>query len=106
MSSSPDSTERRNKDSQEKESGSATLTRLYREAAPYLALGVQLAATVVIMFYVGYWADDHFGTKPWFMIVGLMLGVTAGFYNFFKTVSELGKKVDASVHREEHPGKK
>lgn len=92
MSSSDDSTEKGKKDSQQSESGFATFARLYRDAAPYLVLGVQLAATVVIMFYVGYWADDHFGTKPWLMIVGLTLGAIAGFYNFFKTVTELGKK--------------
>lgn len=100
MSSLHDSTEGRNKDTQQSESASATFARLYRDAAPYLALGVQLAATVVIMFYVGYWADDHFGTKPWLMLVGLTLGAIAGFYNFFKTVTELGKKESASGGQE------
>jgi F0F1-type ATP synthase assembly protein I len=74
------------------ESGFGTFARLYRDAAPYLALGVQLAATVVIMFYAGKWADEYFGTAPWLMIVGLAVGAVAGFYNFFKTVIDLGTK--------------
>lgn len=72
--------------------GFSTFARLYRDAGPYLALGVQLAATVVIMFYVGKWADEYFDTKPWLMIVGLAIGAGAGMYNFFRTVIDLGKK--------------
>jgi ATP synthase protein I len=72
--------------------GFSTFARLYRDAGPYLALGVQLAATVVIMFYVGKWADEYFDTEPWLMIVGLAIGAGAGFYNFFRTVIDLGKK--------------
>lgn len=73
-------------------SGLKTFTQLYRDAAPYLALGVQLAATVVITFYAGKWADGLLGTSPWLMILGLILGAAAGLYNFFKTVIDLGKK--------------
>jgi len=81
-----------------KRSGGAfvSFSRMYRDAAPYLALGIQLAATVIILFYVGYWADDYFGTQPWLMIAGLAAGVAAGFYNFFRTVVDLGKKADDS----------
>jgi F0F1-type ATP synthase assembly protein I len=72
--------------------GFTTFSRIYREAAPYLTLGIQLAATVVVMFYLGYWGDEYFGTKPWLMITGLALGVAAGFYSFFKTIIDLGKE--------------
>ena len=44
------------------------------------------------MFFAGSWADEQFGTKPWLMIGGLALGAGAGFYNFFRTVADLGKK--------------
>jgi ATP synthase protein I len=92
MDSSGNSTEKENRQSGRTGGSIASFTRLYREAAPYLALGVQLAATVVIMFYLGYWADDYLETRPWLMLVGLVIGSAAGFYNFFKTVSDLGKK--------------
>ena len=80
------------KQSQNNSGAFGTFARIYRDAAPYLALGIQLAATVIILFYVGYWADDYFGTRPWLMIAGLAVGVITGFYNFFKTVIDLGKK--------------
>lgn len=97
MESSDESPGSTGKNVQQDGSGGGSFARLYRDAAPYLALGVQLAATVVIMFYAGKWADGYFGTSPWLMIVGLMLGAIAGLYNFFKTVIDLGKKESAEV---------
>ena len=61
---------------------------------PFLTLGLQLAVSVVAMFFLGRWLDQKFGTEPWLMIVGLALGATAGFINFFKTVITLGKEQD------------
>lgn len=63
----------------------------YRDFAPYLALGFQLGASVVLFFLIGYWIDNHFGTGPTFKLVGLFLGTVGGLIKFFKTVSELGK---------------
>ncbi len=58
---------------------------------PFLTLGLQLAISVVAMFFVGRWLDQQFGTEPWLMIVGLAIGTAAGFINFFKTVLALGQ---------------
>ncbi len=60
--------------------------------APYLTLGAQLAATVVVFFFIGKYADEYFGTKPWLMIVMIMVGVIGGMIKFFRTVIELSKK--------------
>lgn len=68
------------------------LVKAYREAMPYLAIGIQMAAIVVIMFLVGKWADEKFNSYPWLMIVGVVFGISAGFYHFFKQTSELIKK--------------
>ncbi len=62
--------------------------------APYLTLGVQLAITVVAFFFIGKYGDEYFGTKPWLMIVLIMIGVIGGMIKFFRTVIELGKKED------------
>ena len=63
-----------------------------KDASPYLTLGIQLAITVVIFFFLGKYADDYFGTKPWLMITAVLLGAVGGLIKFFKTVIELGKK--------------
>lgn len=52
----------------------------------YLGLGLQLAATVTIMVFIGVWLDGKFKTQPVFTIIFSFLGVISGLYNFIKTV--------------------
>jgi ATP synthase protein I len=61
---------------------------------PYLTLGLQLAITVVVFFFIGRWLDGKFGTDPWLMLAGLALGVTGGLTAFLKKVIALGKEED------------
>ena len=65
-----------------------------RELGPFLTLGLQLAITVVVFFFLGQWVDRKLGTEPWFMLVGLVMGVAGGFVKFFRTASQLGKESD------------
>lgn len=65
---------------------------VYREYGPYLTLGIQLAAAVVIFLVVGVWADSRLGTSPLFTLLGLLLGSAGGFIKFFRTVSQLDHK--------------
>lgn len=64
----------------------------YVEIGPYLGLGVQLAASIVLMFFLGYWLDGKFGTSPLLTIIFSFLGGFAGIYNVIKTVLELNRK--------------
>jgi F0F1-type ATP synthase assembly protein I len=70
-----------------------------RELGPFLTLGLQLAITVVAFFFLGRWIDGKLGTEPWFMLLGLAIGVTGGFIKFFRTASALGK---ASNRKADH----
>ena len=45
-----------------------------------MALGVAL----------GWWLDKELGTKPWLLLAGSLLGMTSGFYHFFKVVLRRG----------------
>lgn len=65
---------------------------VYREYGPYLTLGIQLAAAVVIFLVAGVWADSKLGTSPLFTLLGLLLGSAGGFIKFFRTVSQLDQK--------------
>ena len=62
------------------------------QAAPYLGLGIQLAATIVIMLFIGKWIDDKFHTGSIWTLVFALVGGGAGLYNFIKTVLNLEKK--------------
>ena len=34
----------------------------------------------------GLWLDGRWGTRPWLAVIGVVLGIAAGFYNFFRVV--------------------
>jgi F0F1-type ATP synthase assembly protein I len=61
--------------------------RALREAAPYLGIGVTLAATMGLFVGVGYWADKRLGSEPTGLIAGGVLGIAVALYQFFRTVS-------------------
>ena len=72
------------------------LSKSLKEVGPYLGLGSQLAATIILMFFLGRWLDNQFNTYPILLIVFSFLGGSAGIYNFIKTVLQLNnKKKDA-----------
>jgi ATP synthase protein I len=74
--------------------------RWSREFGPYLTLGLQLALSVVVCFFVGRWLDGWLGTSPWLMIAGLALGIVGGFLQFFRTVIGLGKVEDEKAEQQ------
>jgi F0F1-type ATP synthase assembly protein I len=79
-------------DEEKKEKAFQSIGRAVREIAPYSGLGLQLAVTVVLFWFIGKMIDEHYGTQPLWMIVGAMVGIAVGMYNFIKSVIELGKK--------------
>jgi len=68
------------------------LSKTYQDIGPYLGLGTQLAATMVLMFFFGRWLDEYFETEPWLTISFAFFGGFASVYNFIKTVLLLNKK--------------
>jgi len=69
-----------------------SLTKTYRDVGPYLGLGTQLAATIVIMLFIGKWLDEKFEIFPALTIGLSFFGGFAGIYNFIKSVLNLNEK--------------
>lgn len=65
--------------------------QVYRDLAPYLTLGFQLAAAVIFFFLIGWWLDTRYDTSPWFKLAGLLVGSVGGMIKFFRSVSALNK---------------
>ncbi len=70
----------------------AQVAEAYRKAGPYLDASWQLAGSTGVWTFIGYWLDRHFGTKPWLLVAGSVLGMSLGFYLFFRALIRLGKK--------------
>jgi F0F1-type ATP synthase assembly protein I len=71
-----------------KKSSRSTMQQL----APYMGLGLQLAAAMVAFGAFGWWLDSRFDTSPWLLIVGLLLGATGGMIHLVRTAVRSGKK--------------
>ncbi len=66
-----------------------TRSSVMRQLAPYMVLGTQLAAAVLVLGGAGWLIDDHFATDPWGLVIGLCVGSVVGFYQFLKNVQQL-----------------
>ena len=64
----------------------------YREVGPYLGLGTQLAASIVLMFFLGRWLDQKFETEPALTIIFSFIGGFGGVYNFIRAVLNINEK--------------
>lgn len=64
----------------------------YRDAAPFLSLGIQLAAAVVFFFLIGWWLDNRMVTSPIFKLIGLVVGFVGGMIKFLRSAAEMSKK--------------
>jgi F0F1-type ATP synthase assembly protein I len=64
----------------------------YKNVGPYLGLGTQLAAAIILMFFLGRWLDTKFNSTPLMILICSFIGGFAGIYNFIKTVLQLNQK--------------
>ncbi len=69
-----------------------SLAKTYSDVGPYLGLGTQLAATIILMFFLGKWLDEKFEIFPALTIGLSFFGGFAGIYNFIKSVLNLNEK--------------
>jgi F0F1-type ATP synthase assembly protein I len=47
-------------------------------------VGLQFAATIIVFLFAGQWLDKRLGTTPWLLIVGVVVGASAGFYALYR----------------------
>lgn len=53
----------------------------------YGGVGFQLIGCIFAGVLGGNWLDEHWGTAPWLLLVGALLGIGIGFYNLFRIVT-------------------
>lgn len=68
------------------------IAKSFRDAGPYLGLGLQLAVTIVVMLLIGDWLDKKFGHKYLFTLIFAFVGISAGLYNMLRTIAGLEKR--------------
>jgi len=68
------------------------LNQTFKEVGPYLGIGVQLAATIILMVILGQWLDEKFEKKYLFTIIFAFWGIISGMYNLLRTLNYLEKR--------------
>ena len=65
-----------------------------KELASLASVGIELAVATTLGFLGGRWLDGKLGTEPWLALVGLLLGVVAGFRNLIVTARKAQRELD------------
>jgi F0F1-type ATP synthase assembly protein I len=58
------------------------------------ALGIELVVSTVIGLLGGRWLDAKLSTDPYLMLLGLILGVVAGFRSLYLTARKQSQNAD------------
>ena len=62
--------------------------RNLKDLAYYSSLGISVALAIFIGLFLGVWLDNKFDTSPVLTLIGLGMGIVAGFRNLVRA----GKK--------------
>lgn len=65
----------------------------WKALAELSTVGIALVLATVIGLAAGYYADRWLGTSPWLLLLGLGLGIAAGFVSLFRAVKAAERKV-------------
>ena len=58
----------------------------------YSGVGLELAGATAGLALVGYWIDRRFGTQPWGMLAGVVMGLVGGLYNLVRESLEAARE--------------
>ncbi|MBX7193865.1 MAG: AtpZ/AtpI family protein [Sandaracinaceae bacterium] len=59
-------------------------------------VGTELSVSIFLGLFGGHWLDERLATRPWLTLVGLLLGIAAGFKNLY----EVARREQARMSRE------
>ncbi len=51
----------------------------YLYAGRWSSIGIQFIVSALVGYWIGQWIDTKFDTAPWFLVIGICLGLTAAF---------------------------
>jgi ATP synthase protein I len=64
--------------------------------------GIELVSGIFVGVLFGYFIDYTFHSKPWGMLVMILLGAAAGFRNIFRLVQSDSKLTSVSSKKKGH----
>ena len=73
----------------------------------HAGVGIELAGATAGLALVGYWIDGRFGSAPWGIIGGVVIGLVGGLYNLVRESLQAVKEAkveDDESAREQNDG--
>ena len=68
------------------------------------AVGIEVAISTVVGLLAGQWLDGKLGTEPIFTILGLLLGVIAGFRSLIRVARKSTRELTSEEPTEDDHG--
>lgn len=59
---------------------------MWQIAGRYSAVGIEMAVAITLPMLAGVWADKHWGTSPWLLVAGLVVGFGAAARSVWRVV--------------------
>lgn len=59
---------------------------LQNDLARFAGLGIQFTLTLVLLGALGWWLDSLFGTRPWLLVAGVLVGGVLAFLSLLRSV--------------------
>ncbi|PPR79268.1 MAG: hypothetical protein CFH01_00528 [Alphaproteobacteria bacterium MarineAlpha2_Bin1] len=56
-----------------------------------MRVALEMIASIGVCGFIGWYVDKFFDSKPWFLLVFLILGIAAGFKSVFKIIKVIEK---------------
>lgn len=61
----------------------------FRSSSSFLTIGVQLAGSMLVYIFIGYFLDRWLDTAPWLLLVGSVVGMFAFYVQLYRLVQRL-----------------
>ena len=68
----------------ERRTGGGSRRPATAQAGEVMGAGLQFAAAIVVFLFIGQWLDGVLGTKPWLLLIGVMVGAAGGFFSLYR----------------------
>ena len=67
----------------------------------YSGAGLELAGATAVLALVGYWVDNRYGTQPWGILTGVVVGLGGGLYNLIKDSLAAVRDAEADARKDQ-----
>jgi len=65
----------------------AAHTRSYYRSLSSSSVGLEFSVSIILTLFAGMWLDTRYGTGPWLMIAGVILGFAVGMRGVWRHVA-------------------